>query len=61
MNTNKKVTDPVCGMVIEPMNAAAQAASQGNTYYFCSQECKDTFEKNPQKYVDKMKQPESHH
>ena len=58
---NKNVTDPVCGMVIEPTNAAAQTTYQGTTYYFCSQECKDTFDKNPQKYIDKMRQPEHHH
>lgn len=58
---NKTVTDPVCGMEIEPMNAAAQTTYQGNTYYFCSQECKDNFDKNPQKYVNKMKQPEHRH
>ncbi len=58
---NKNVTDPVCGMEIEPMNAAAQTTYQDNTYYFCSQECKEAFDKNPQKYVDKMRQPEHRH
>ncbi len=58
---NKTVTDPVCGMEIEPMNAAAQTTYQGNTYYFCSQECKSKFDKDPQKYVDKMRQPEHRH
>ena len=31
------------------------------TYYFCSQECKDNFDKNPHKYLDRMRQPEHHH
>ncbi len=57
----KTVTDPVCGMVIEPSKAPAQTTHQGHTYYFCSQECKDAFDKNPQKYLDKMKQPQSQH
>lgn len=46
-----KVTDPVCGMRIEPSNAAAESNYQGQTYYFCSQECKSKFDKEPQKYV----------
>ncbi len=58
---DKNVTDPVCGMVIEKANAAAKSDYQGNTYYFCSHTCKDAFDKNPQKYVEKMRQPQSHH
>ncbi len=57
---SKTVTDPVCGMHIEPMNAAAQTTYQGNTYYFCSQECKQAFDKDPQKYVNKVQQPQHH-
>jgi Cu+-exporting ATPase len=51
---NTKVTDPVCGMQIEPAQAAAQTTYQGQTYHFCSQECKNTFDKAPQKYVNRM-------
>lgn len=57
----KTVTDPVCGMVIEPINAAAQTTYRENTYYFCSQECKHSFDKDPQKYVNKARQPEHRH
>jgi Cu+-exporting ATPase len=38
--------DPVCGMTIEPGHAAARAAHEGKTYYFCSRSCKDEFDKN---------------
>jgi len=57
---NKTVTDPVCGMVIEPTNAAAETTYRGQTYYFCSQECKTAFDKDPQKYANKAQQTERH-
>ena len=45
------VTDPVCGMQIEDSQAAAQTVYEGRTYYFCSVECRQTFEENPEEYV----------
>ncbi len=57
----KTVTDPVCGMQIEPMRAAGESTYQGTTYYFCSQECKDKFDKDPRKYADKAAQQEHRH
>lgn len=45
------VKDPVCGMEIDPSEAVAQMTFQGNTYYFCSEECRRAFEENPGKYV----------
>lgn len=50
----KTVADPVCGVQIEPPNAAAETTYQGNTYYFCSQECKQKFDADPQKYMKRM-------
>ncbi len=47
MNTK----DPVCGMDVEPDEAAGQSDFQGNTYYFCSIECKRKFDQNPQAFV----------
>ena len=44
-------TDPVCGMSVDEKSAAAQSNYQGKTYYFCSKECKTTFDANPDKYV----------
>jgi YHS domain-containing protein len=46
------VTDPVCGMQINKVYAAAQAEFQGQTYYFCVQECKDKFAANPAAFVE---------
>ncbi len=50
------VKDPVCGMVIEKPNAAAETTYEGTTYYFCSQDCKDAFDRDPKKHIDKTKQ-----
>jgi len=43
--------DPVCGMEINPQQAAATSEYQGQTYHFCSPNCKQTFDANPQQYV----------
>ena len=46
-----EVKDPVCGMIVNPKAAAAAAVHDGSTYYFCSTECRDKFDKAPDKYV----------
>ncbi len=43
--------DPVCGMEINPEQAAGTSEYQGQTYYFCSPGCKRTFDENPQQYA----------
>ena len=45
--------DPVCGMDVDPKTAAAKSDYQGQTYYFCSLGCKQSFDKDPQKYAGK--------
>ncbi|MEO7229387.1 MAG: YHS domain-containing protein [Candidatus Limnocylindrales bacterium] len=45
-----KVKDPVCGMEIDPAQAAATEVHEGQTFYFCSQACHDTFVKDPHRY-----------
>ena len=37
------VIDPVCGMGTEADDAAAIAEQEGQTYYFCSEACRDIF------------------
>jgi YHS domain-containing protein len=44
-------TDVVCGMKVDPSNAPAKSQYNGQTYYFCSQECKKKFDADPQRYV----------
>jgi Cu+-exporting ATPase len=45
------VTDPVCGMDIDPAMASASAEYEGQTFYFCSQSCHDSFVAEPEKYA----------
>lgn len=47
--------DPVCGMDVQPEQAAGQSEFQGRTFYFCCDTCKEKFDKEPQKYA----QPQS--
>jgi len=48
------VTDPVCGMQLEPEQAYSQMQFEGQTYYFCSKDCEDKFRENPSKYASKL-------
>lgn len=48
---DKQVTDPVCGMSVDPATAKWSAAHAGTTYYFCSSSCRTKFIGNPQKYL----------
>ena len=43
--------DPVCGMEVEPAQAAGQSEYKGQTYYFCAPGCKRQFDKDPERYV----------
>lgn len=36
-------------------DSTPRTEKQGKTYYFCSQDCRDAFLKNPQKYLPKAK------
>jgi YHS domain-containing protein len=45
------VRDPVCGMEINPQNAAATTAYQGETFYFCRVECQQQFDQSPERYA----------
>lgn len=48
------VKDPVCGMDVDVKAASAAGLKsdyKGKTYYFCSDDCKKTFDKEPAKYV----------
>jgi Cu+-exporting ATPase len=38
-------------MTISEADAAGQSQYQGQTYYFCSQSCKNKFDQNPQQYA----------
>ncbi len=44
------VTDPVCGMKIDPTTAAATREHDGTTFSFCSTGCATTFDADPHRY-----------
>jgi Cu+-exporting ATPase len=46
-----EVVDPVCKMTIEDKDAAATSVYKGTTYYFCSEPCKEDFDKYPEAYI----------
>src|SRR5262245_61739708 len=45
------VTDPVCGMKVDPHTTPHRYAHRGHTYYFCSAGCRTKFAADPQKYL----------
>jgi YHS domain-containing protein len=45
------IKDPVCGMVVDPRTAAAQAVYGGQRYYFCCPGCRTVFERDPERYL----------
>ncbi|GAA1963860.1 heavy metal translocating P-type ATPase [Microbacterium deminutum] len=50
VDSTKLVTDPVCGMNIDPKTAVATREHDGTTFYFCSTSCADTFDADPHRY-----------
>jgi P-type Cu+ transporter len=48
---NALVTDPVCGMQVDPARAAASAEYAGTRYHFCSPACHETFVADPEGYA----------
>lgn len=43
--------DPVCAMVVNPARARATSMRGGRTYYFCSPNCRDCFERDAEHYL----------
>lgn len=52
--------DPVCGMAVDPEQAAGAAVHEGKTYYFCSGSCRDKFEQAPRQFLSLPAAPERH-
>lgn len=46
----EKVKDPVCGMTVETKDAKNTADVDGKRYFFCSEDCKTKFLKDPSKF-----------
>ncbi len=45
------VTDPVCGMTVDPATSKHRQDHDGVTYYFCCGGCRSKFAADPAKYV----------
>ncbi|MCW4023531.1 MAG: YHS domain-containing protein [Candidatus Bathyarchaeota archaeon] len=43
--------DPVCGMNLDESTAKYKITYQGETYYFCSVQCKKKFKRHQTKFV----------
>lgn len=45
------VTDPVCGRLVDEALSTIQADYKDRTFSFCSEECKEVFQTNPEPYA----------
>ena len=45
-----RVTDPVCGMTVDPATAAARCVHEDHDVYFCAQSCAEKFDADPARY-----------
>ena len=50
---NELAKDPVCNMNVDEKKAAATSVYKGETYYFCAKGCKEKFDREPGKFVEK--------
>ncbi len=46
------VKDLVCGMEIDSEAAEAREIHHGISYFFCSEECRQKFEQEPDRYIE---------
>jgi YHS domain-containing protein len=43
--------DPVCGMIVDPDQTEWHCTYLSETFYFCSEACRDQFARDPQRYL----------
>ena len=48
---NAQAKDPVCGMVVEKSSKTLSHEHEGQAYHFCSRDCLEKFQKNPEQYI----------
>ncbi len=49
----KELQDPVCGMALAAAGAQHSSEYKGERYFFCSDQCRRSFEKSPGQYLNK--------
>jgi YHS domain-containing protein len=59
LQAQEKVICQVSGKEIEKSEAAGSLEYKGTTYYFCCENCKESFLKDPEKYINSK--PGEHH
>ncbi|WP_428406774.1 YHS domain-containing protein [Hyphococcus sp.] len=47
------VTDPVCKKIIDIADAAGQLDYEGWAYFFCSEDCREAFIRQPSKFASR--------
>ncbi|KAA0686147.1 heavy metal translocating P-type ATPase [Azospirillum brasilense] len=52
-----RVTDPVCGMKVDPATSKYRADHRHETYHFCSARCRDRFVADPEGYLKPRAKP----
>jgi len=52
-----EVTDPVCGMTVDPKTSELRSDFGGITYHFCGATCKSAFDVDPARYVGAATDP----
>ncbi len=52
-----QVTDPVCGMSVDPQSAAARMSYAGQDFFFCSAGCGDSFTGDPLAHLSEARDP----
>ncbi|MFW6020572.1 MAG: heavy metal translocating P-type ATPase [Guyparkeria sp.] len=48
---SEPVTDPVCGMQVDPATSEHRSEYDGETYHFCSSGCRERFDEDPERYL----------
>ncbi len=56
-DTAAEVTDPVCGMTVDPATSAGHATYAGQEFSFCSTGCRDTFVADPLAHLTEARDP----
>jgi P-type Cu+ transporter len=53
--------DPVCGTQVDENKAPATSTFEGKKYAFCGQDCKNKFDREPQRYAHSAQQQQQPH
>jgi YHS domain-containing protein len=46
----RMVRDPVCNMMVDEKTTELRSAHDGRVFYFCSEACKASFDKDPHRF-----------